>query len=227
MTVHKDTNEGQWLLIDEASDVAASLRHIVVCLDLIPADSFAWKWAIISMHNALQGAMTCHLAGTANLGCLSTKSACAWLEWRDRDLRCEINWIETPADDFGIAGRRAASKKDQAPRQFMAKPQDLFDRLDGRQSRIEGDCGALLSITDDQRRSFLILNDLRNQFSHFTPTGWSIEVSGLRGIFDDMLSIIRAIVADPWGFRHMDQSDKDGIEQVIDKLQCDLSISSC
>ena len=214
--------EETWLSIDEATDVAASLRHLGHCLKLAQTDQSAWKWSIIAIHNALQGSMTCHLSGTALLGCLSKKSACEWLEWREKDRRGEIGWIESLPDEFGIPSRRPASKHDHAPHQYMATPQVLFDRLHKEKLRAEGGCGAILSIALEQRKSFKLLNGLRNQFAHFTPMGWSIEISGLPRIFNDMLAVIRMISNDPWPFRHLDHAGRNAHDKLLDELIADV-----
>jgi hypothetical protein len=217
----------QWLQIDEATDVSASLRHFAVCVGLVKQDATAWKWAIISIHNALQGAMTCHLSGTANMGCLDKRSIEAWCDWRERDRLGEINWIEGAANEFGIPSRSAASKEDQPPHKYMATPQTLFDRLSKEKLRYEGGCGAVLPITSGQRRSFKILNELRNQFSHFTPMGWSIEVTGLPEIFSDMIEVIRSIAVDPWPFRHLDDVEQCSMRNLIVEIQNMLKTRSC
>ena len=44
-------------------------------------------------------------------------------------------------------------------------------------TRIEGGCGGVISITEQQIKSFERLHKLRNKLSHFSPKGWSIELS--------------------------------------------------
>jgi hypothetical protein len=218
-----DATEENWLSLDEAKDVTASLRHLRHCLKLTETDPTAWKWCIIAIHNALQGAMTCHLSGTANLGCLSKKSACEWFEWHDKRRRGEINMVETPIDEWGIVSYRPVSQADQPPRHYMATPQVLFDRLHKEKLRVDGGCGAVLSITLEQRKSFKLLNGLRNKFSHFTPMGWSIELSGLPRVFNDILIVVRMISDDPWPFRHLSESDRMVYNRLLDNLSQDIS----
>ena len=130
-------------------------------------------------------------------------------------MRGEINWIEQLADEFGIPSRRPASNADRAPRTYMATPQTLFARLSKEKLRFESGCGAVLSVTPDQRRSFKKLNELRNQFAHFTPLGWSIEVSGLPKIFSDIIEIISLIASDPWPFRHLRSDTKSEMDSAL------------
>ncbi|MCP5265332.1 MAG: hypothetical protein H6934_04440 [Burkholderiaceae bacterium] len=50
--------------------------------------------------------------------------------------------------------------------------------------------GYKFSPKGQQGRSIKALNTLRNEFIHFMPKGWSIELSGMPGIFQDCLGIV-------------------------------------
>ena len=52
---------------DERRDVVASLEHCALSLTRAKESDGAWKWAILSLHSALQGAMVCHLSGTLGI----------------------------------------------------------------------------------------------------------------------------------------------------------------
>lgn len=65
----------------EAEDVLGSLRHMNLCLEKALADKHAWKWAILSLFHALQGAMVCHCSGPSNIEALKSKSAKRITEW--------------------------------------------------------------------------------------------------------------------------------------------------
>lgn len=190
-----------YLRIDERSDVLASLTVCLRCVSDEPKEASLWKWAVISLHNALQGAMVCHLSGTAELGALSDKSAKAWLEWYD----CE--------------GREGI----QPPIQKLATTKELFKRLYSKHKRIES-AGAILVIEESQRNSFQKLNKLRDDFTHFTPKGWSIEFCGLPGIFIDMLDVIENISQHPWPFRHMEVDEQRQLQTLLRKLREELEM---
>ena len=68
-----------WLRTDEREDVAVSLLQCVNLLREAATQPRLWKWAILSLHNALQGAMACHLSGTAQFGALDKKNLKAHL----------------------------------------------------------------------------------------------------------------------------------------------------
>ena len=208
-----------WLTVDEATDVVASLRHTFHLLKLVPTDLAVWKWVILSVHSALQGAMVCHLSGTANLGCLSALSADAWLNWHERDRRGEINWIDLGINEFGRPSLKPATKADCPPREYLAKPSELFERLRMPNKRRESGVGEILQISGAQRRAFKKLDELRNQFTHFSPMGWSIEIAGLPTMCSEILSVIRLIELDYWPFRHLEPQSRAELKKLILKLQ--------
>ena len=170
----------RWLETDEADDVVNSLAHCRMCLEQVLLNPAEWKWAIISFHSAFQGAMVCHLVGTANVGHLQPTEAKHWLEWYN--------------------GNRIGP----APKDRMADPITLFERLAGKKDRIEQSCGGSIDVSCDQIKAFKALNGLRRDFAHFNPMGWSIEISGLPAIFRHCLDMIEAIAIDPWPFRHLE-----------------------
>ena len=192
--------EINWLRTDEPSDVVASVRHALRLLDFVEGDRLVWKWVILAAHSALQGAMVCHLSGTAQLGCLSSKCAAAWLAW----------WRDAT---------KSGSKADRKPRNYMAKPDDLFERLYTTDKRIEQGCGGILEISVSQKASFKTLNAFRNKFMHFTPTSWSIEISGLPQIIGDIFDIIAQIASDGWPFRHLESKNRDELSALLARIK--------
>lgn len=211
-----------WLHIDERLDVLISLSACLKAVNAAAIEPGQWKWAVLSLHSALNGAMVCHLSGTAQLGALSAKSISASLEWHDRDRRGEIEWIDLGRDEMGILQQRLAKKGDNPPREHLADSKELFQRLYKANKRCEGGAGTILDISNSQKDSFRRLHNLRNEFAHFTPKGWSIEISGLPRIFGDTLDVIEKIYADPWAFRHIEEEEKAQLLDLTDKLRISL-----
>ena len=183
----------EYVCTDECHDVLASLEHCALSLRQARQSDRAWKWVILSLHSALQGAMVCHLSGTAQLGALTEKSA---KKWRERYERNE----------------------DQAPREYVASATTLFSRLSCPSSRIEGG-GEIIAVTSQQRKSFERLHDLRNDFTHFSPKGWSIGKMSIKEIIDDILDIMCTIQADPWPFRHMPEENRQALRSIIGEIR--------
>ena len=208
-----------YIRTDECQDVLASLEHCALSLKQAQRSDRSWKWVVLSLHSALQGAMVCHLSGTAQLGALTKNCAEEWLEWRERDHRGEITWIQEGVDEFGVPTRRIENKKDQPPENFVAPAGKLFKRLSCTSLRIEGECGGIISITEKQRESFTLLHKRRNTFTHFSPKGWSIEINFVEDIIDDILDVLCSILDDQWPFRHMPDEDKSALRSRIEEIR--------
>ena len=60
--------------------------------------------------------------------------------------------------------------------------------------------------------------DLRNQFTHFEPQGWSIELSGIPGLAKLISRVIGDIANVGWAFRHKDGAWKSSLAENLQKL---------
>lgn len=158
-----------WLRINEHTDVINSLSFCLTCLKRVDAEPHIWKWATIALHSGLQGAMVCHLTGTDNLGALTKESAKKWMDWHDRDRNGEIKRTQTGIDEYGFPITEFTSKEDRPPDKILAKPSILFERLYSIKTRCGLDGGGMITVTEDQKRSFRKINLIRNHFVHFSP----------------------------------------------------------
>ena len=152
--------------------------------------------------------MVCHLSGPDQLGALTKQSAKKLLEWYERDFQDSV-------DESDI----------RTPNEFVANASELFERLHCSATRIEGECGGVISITEQQRKSFERLHKLRNKLSHFSPKGWSIELSFIEQVIGDVLNIMCLIADDCWPFRHMTEQDRNTLRSKIEEVRSLLSLS--
>jgi len=73
-----------------------------------------------------------------------------------------------------------------------------------------------LQLSDQQRESIRILKDVfRNNFEHYIPLSWSIEVHGLPQLVIDVLEVIRFLALDSGNYVHLNQSQKRRVRSVI------------
>ena len=207
---------------DERLDVLVSLEHCALSLIETKRSDRVWKWAVLSLHSALQGAMICHLSGTAQVGALTKRSASEWLNWHERDGRGEIEYVEHGLDEFGLPRLRPKHPSDNPPEDYVAGAKELFKRLTSVSSRLES-AGELIVVTSKHRKSFRRLHDLRNTFTHFSPKGWSIDVEFIRDAMRDVLDVIEHIEQDDWPFRHMEREDRTRLREKISELRLLLS----
>lgn len=156
-----------WLRTSELTEAVEGLDAYVSNLKNAKRDSYYWKWAIITLHNSLQGFMVCALRGTSNLAVLSAESAREWMDAFENNKP----YPKEKLDDFlnlykKIKGNYMLQYVDS--KKFVPKAQ--------------------------QGSSVRRLNSLRNDFIHFVPCGWSLEVSGVPHICNDIDAIIDFLV---------------------------------
>lgn len=146
----------EYLRTDEIRELVEALRKVADELESAKTDSYAWKWAIIAMQNAVQNAIVAAISGTDQLGALTKKAARDWLEAYENDRA-----------DY--------------PEPWLANFLELYERMKSRTG-----FPATPEIDKDIRR----LVSFRNDFMHFTPKGWSIQLAGLPRILANALSVV-------------------------------------
>ena len=188
-----------WVRTDEAEDVAASIRHALRSLSVVEADDQEWKWVALALHSALQGACVCHLVTTASpMGAVTERNAKEWSGY------FEASRIDPNLD---------------APDTYLMTLPDLLKAI--RKPRSAGDSSNAegVSLSDVEFEWLKRFHDtIRNQFIHFAPMGWSIEVSGIPNVGALVARIIREILYIGWAFRNQDFDWKDALTTDLDTL---------
>lgn len=163
-----------WLRTDEREDAIASLKLYVDALSKVRADIVYWKWAIVSLHSAVQSLMAFHLGFGNDLLVMTQEDAEAWLEAHESGAA----YPETKMDSFLNLYKKI-------------KKHDVL--------------GYKFSPSGQQGASIKRLNWFRNEFVHFMPKGWSIEMSGMPGICLDNLNIMKSLNDGPVSMRWEDE----------------------
>jgi hypothetical protein len=149
---------------DEEAEAADALLAALRFSRDIGSNLRQWRWTIIALHNAVQGFMVLSLRHGNGLLALSPKCMVAWL-----------NAYEARTGRY---------------------PEEKLDTYLGLYAKVKsanhGAVGGNLRFAPrgSQGRSIRKLDELRNNFIHFTPKGWSLEVSGLPRIVLDSLSLV-------------------------------------
>ena len=182
----------------ESEDVLGSLRHALACARLIEGDPHAAKWLFLALHSALQGAFICHLVTTAPpIGIISDGDAVKWHKY----LR-ESNRISSPQ-----------------PRTFVLELPKLMSKARIPRSAGDGLNENGISLTDDEFEWIKRLHiEVRNQFVHFSPMGWTILLDGIPDFSRLVARIIREILDHGHGFRHLSQHDRKELRMLLDEL---------
>ncbi|GAA0737417.1 hypothetical protein CA233_10865 [Sphingomonas sp. ABOLD] len=195
MTVEEDL----WIYSDESEDVAGSLRHALRCIDYVKSDPQAWKWFALALHSALQGACVCHLTTSlAPVGAVTKRNAAEW-----------ISFVE----------KRRTNPAAEVPRTELMSLPDLLKAVRKPYSAGDRSNSAGIAISDRELTWIRRFHDeVRNQFVHFEPMGWALEVSGLPEIGKFVARIIGEILEAGYGFRHRDLAWRDALAADVSRL---------
>lgn len=188
-----------WVRTSETEDVAGSLRHAIRAAQGVTDDPQEWKWVVISLHLALQGACVCHLTTTTvPVGAVTQRNAAEWLEYLERSSS-DTNAKPPTTQLMGLPDLLKA----------VRKPHSAGDR--------SNDIGVMIS---DSELEWLVRfhREIRNQFAHFEPVGWSIEMSGIPEIAVLIARIIGEILDMSWGFRHATPQLRSDIRRSLRTL---------
>lgn len=188
---------GLWISTDEADDVAGSIRHALRTAEFVGEDSQSWKWVALALHSTIQGACVCHLTTSAvPIGAVTKKNEREWIAY----LKESRTNPSAKAPSTHLMALPALLKA-------VRKPNSAGDRSNA----------AGVTISNSELRWLCRFHqDIRNQFVHFAPMGWSIEVSGIPEIAKLVSRIVLEMVNMGYAFRHQ---DLDQLEELKGNLQ--------
>ena len=118
-----------FLFTDERRDVLESLKHCVMSLRQTERSVGAWKWVVLSLHSAFQGAMVCHLEGGTQIDVMTEACGKKWYEWYKKDRELKINRIQDVVAEPSLSNKRTNEKENPCPKMRVAYPLELFNRL--------------------------------------------------------------------------------------------------
>lgn len=142
----------------------------------------------------------CHLVTTAApVGAVTKQNAREWLEY-----------FESSRTDPSL----------RQPNTYLMPLPDLLKAVRKPNSAGDAGNGSQIAVSDRELsylKSFHVT--IRNQFQHFAPMGWSIEVSGFADLAKLTARIVRDILTYGWGFRHLDASDRQELAEHLGALE--------
>jgi hypothetical protein len=184
----------RWLRTDERQEFISSVRMVTKSMAAARHEFEHWKWAVIALHNAMQGAMVMALRGTNNFRVMPEKLAAKCIEAH----RTGKPWPKEKLDTFPNLYNKVRS--DEVMSFYVhsrALPQDA-----------------------DLDKNIELVLQLRNQFIHFTPQGWSLEVSGMPSICESVLCAISFLCWESgniiWYSRESAEQARQEIERAIE-----------
>lgn len=190
------SQKGNWFKTDEIEEAVSALETLARWSKNLASDISYWKWVILATHNAAQGFMVLSLRGTDRLLPLKDKIAHKWLE-------AHINGTDYPVEELD---------------NFL----NLYKKIQSDSMHFFVD-SKKLKASESQSKSIRRLNSLRNDFIHFLPQSWSIEVSGLPRICIDCLDIIHFLGWESGNVTWYDQADRTRAEKAITIIRQNLA----
>lgn len=152
-----------YLHTDEEFEAANAMTMAAQFALSIEIDPHLWRWAVIALHSAAQGAMVLSLRHGNGLLALTDKSYSAWMA--------------------------AYEKNEIPPPDKLDTYLNLYKKVKHREIGQFGG-NTRFSPFGTEGGDIKRLNSLRNEFIHFTPKIWSLEFTGLPRI---CLSVARLI----------------------------------
>lgn len=171
--------EAAYLRTDQWIDAVFSLESSVHFSSRTENDPLWWKWLIVSVHATAQGFMVLALERGNSLAVMKPHIAEAW-------LKAYQNGTPFPDEKMDF---------------FL----ELYEKI--KDASVPGYVGSKAfrpGTTHD--KSMRKLNDFRNDFIHFMPKGWSIELAGLPRIARDCAEIAEFLA---WDSGHILWHDED------------------
>jgi len=145
-------SQHMYLHTDEELEAANAMQMAAQFASGLSTDLHLWRWVIIALHNAAQGAMVLSLRHGNGLLALTDKSYSAWMA--------------------------AYEKGEKPPAEELDSYLNLYKKVKHKEwGQIRGN--TRFAPAGSEGGDLKRLNSLRNEFIHFTPKGWSLEVGGL------------------------------------------------
>lgn len=152
-----------WLITDGAVETVSAFEVFAEETQKLSINPYRWKWAIISLHSGLQGMMVLALQGSHGLHVLREEDANRWMEAHEKG--------GPYPGDLKLDSFLSLYKK--------IKGDKMLKYMNSRKFAPKGTQGG----------SIKLLNQLRNQYLHFTPRVWALDLIGLPVMALDCLSL--------------------------------------
>jgi len=163
---HQGFTMENWFETNETQESVISLQMMSEQLDHLAktGNKHYWTWIIVGLHTALNGFMVLALRGTNDLNVFTENCAKQWL-----------------TAYYSNSGKYPEPRLDS----FL----NLYNKIKSEKMNLYTNSKIFIP-RGTQDSSVEKLNCLRNDFVHFVPKNWLIEVSGLPQITEDCIDII-------------------------------------
>ncbi len=184
-----------YLRIDEKENAIDSLQKATNFLKNTESDLLYWKWFIVAIHHSIYHFMLLALQNTDLSGI-----------WKEPEKLV----------DYGLS-RKVVDIKDSKNK--LVGFVEAFKRIQ-ETARMNGYVNAKPFVANiGHEEAAVCLNKiLRNNFVHFSPKGWSIEISFIIEAVSPMLEVVKFLVLNS-GRLFLDEQQRNGVQSDIAQIQ--------
>jgi hypothetical protein len=183
-----------WIRTNEENEAVRSLEMTYELLQKTSNNPYYWKWVVVCLHNSLQGFMVLALRSTDGFRILKKSSR----EGLSKYFKGEL---PEPPKKIEIESFLDLYKK-------IKKPKEM---------RIYHNSQAFAP-TPSGDSNIRYLNELRNEFIHFKPQGWSISTDIFMGVLRESLNVIKFLVFESGNIYWSDNGLSARTRELINRL---------
>ncbi len=181
-----------WLRTNEFEEAVQSFESCLEFAIKATGDLSYWKWTMISLHNALQGFMVISLRRSDGFGPIRDDIEKEWHEARSKGHQLPVEKLDSFLNLYKKIKKEGSLQYSNEER-FIPK--------------------------GNQGHSVKKVNEIRDEFIHFTPKGWSLECSGLPNCCLDCLQIARFLHENCRNISTRSGYDRDRVIRVLSELE--------
>ena len=178
----------RWLRTNEHEEATSALEAVAEWSERVQRDIGYWRWVVLALHNTVQGFMVLSLRGSDGLRPLKDDVAAQWLTAYREGGQYPVEKLDTFLNLY---------KKVKSQRMLFFVHSKT------------------VTPTGTQGRSMKRLNALRNDFVHFLPRSWSLEVSGLPEICLDCLAVVEFLAWECGNIFWLKEGQRDRVQAAI------------
>jgi hypothetical protein len=185
-------------VITENTEPINALKTMKVFFDRLEEDLYNWKWIIIAAHNCMQNFMVSSLRSSNNLNILEDKSSKDWF------------------DEF--------AKRMESNIEDWKSPREKLDYFLNLYEKIKSDNMLMLTISKklvadkNQDEAMKWLNWHRNNFTHFVPSAFVLNVVDFPKRMLLIMDIIKFLVSENGNILWVNTGDKIFSQELINEL---------
>lgn len=188
-----------WLRTDERKEAIKALEMVLEQISQVKADVYRWKWIIVALHNATQAFMVLALRGGSNFHLV-----------KKVDTKKYLAAIRGEGEPF--------------PNEQLDYFLDLYKKIKSDRMKMYVHSKPFKP-SGNQTRRVKKLHRLRNEFIHFLPKGFSLELTGMPEIVKDCLSVISFLAFESGNvfWVEADQEAGEKLKDMIEKISREAS----